>query len=523
MRLLNINTLEFKVFPTEQDRPPYVITSHRWSNDEITFQQFLAHKSDPSICQMRGFQKIQSFCKFVKDWATGVGIDWIWIDTCCIDKTSSSELQEAINSMFRWYSDALVCLAYLKDVQSLDTSPAEVMNDFEQSIWFKRGWTLQELLAPSLVVFLSNNWEVLGHKASTPVRVNEPAKRLRPFSAREIRFPLNQWIARAANIPEDIIADYKKSANLSISQKRSGLDNRNTTRPEDSAYCLLGICGIYLPLIYGEREQAFERLEEAIERRNLRTNAQTPDKSTSQSPNATADQSEIDSSDGEHSEATVNWHEIANKHKDQGNKYYKSGQYEAAIQEYTHAVKTDPRSHIHFGNRAAAFMMMTWYREAIDDCNRALELDPGNRKITERLEKAKAALGQQLGGRPNVDNQESLRHALHPVNSPVLADALRAPSARRSGEVSRTRPSAGAARRATSVDATRALQNPVTKPNVGTERGHSTGSGNLRPLRPEDIRIRAGYGSLPQKDKSRSSQNALLHWALGNPRVPRPN
>ncbi|WPA95605.1 uncharacterized protein RHO25_000207 [Cercospora beticola] len=129
MRLLNINTLEFKVFPTEQDRPPYVITSHRWSNDEITFQQFLAHKSDPSICQMRGFQKIQSFCKFVKDWATGVGVDWIWIDTCCIDKTSSSELQEAINSMFRWYPDALVCLAYLKDVRSLDTSPAEVMND----------------------------------------------------------------------------------------------------------------------------------------------------------------------------------------------------------------------------------------------------------------------------------------------------------------------------------------------------------------------------------------------------------
>ncbi|KAF7193817.1 Protein psi1 [Pseudocercospora fuligena] len=190
------------------------------------------------------------------------------------------------------------------------------MKAFEESVWFRRGWTLQELLAPSMVVFLTSEWEVLGHKASTTVQdsLTSSTGSLRPFNGHEIRLPLNHWIARAARIPEDIIADYRKSSSLSIAEKRSWMDHRKTTRVEDSAYCLLGICGIYLPLIYGEREQAFERLEEAIERRNMKTNAQNSNFSTPRSSIAThttvSDPVEIDSSDGEYSEATVNWPEV---------------------------------------------------------------------------------------------------------------------------------------------------------------------------------------------------------------------
>ncbi|GIZ40850.1 hypothetical protein CKM354_000417300 [Cercospora kikuchii] len=405
MRLLNIHTLEFKLFLTEQDRPPYIITSHRWVDHEITFQQFLAHRSDPSICQTIGFQKIRSFCDFVKDWAKDIDLNWIWIDTC----------------------------------------------------------------------------------------------------------------SRAANIPEDIIADYKKSTSLSIAQKRSWMDNRSTTRPEDSAYCLLGICGIYLPLIYGEREQAFERLEEAIERRNLKTNTQTPNMSTSRSSSATADQSEIDWSDGEHSEATVNWHEIANKHQDQGNKYYKSGQYEAAIQEYTHAIKTEPRSHIHFGNRAAAFMMMTWYREAIDDCNRALELDPGNRKITERLEKAKATLGQQLGGRSNDGDHESAKHAFDPGNVRVPTRPAKSSRLRRSRYTSRSPSPARAARRSASVGPIRESEKIATKPDIKPEREHAKGNGKMHR---DDLYVRETHSAPPQKDGPRNSHFRFSGGAAENPFLP---
>lgn len=185
------------------------------------------------------------------------GIEWIWIDTCCIDKSSSAELNEAINSMFRYYADAYACLAYIQDVRSCHHAPSTVLLDFQKSSWFTRGWTLQELLAPKLVIFLNRNWEVSGHKAG-------PIQTSIQMSVSKIQMPLNPWIARITGIPESVLLDYYTMRNISVERRLEWMAGRTTTRVEDRAYCLLGICDVFLPLIYGEGERAFDRLEETL-------------------------------------------------------------------------------------------------------------------------------------------------------------------------------------------------------------------------------------------------------------------
>lgn len=134
MRLLNSTTLELAEFMGD-DVPPYAILSHTWGKDEVTLRdiQDPTKRKDDSR-----FAKIRACCKQA---AEVDKLDWVWIDTCCIDKTSSAELSEAINSMFVWYKEASVCYAYLSDVPPLD--PFLDVAEFSRSRWFTRGWTLQ--------------------------------------------------------------------------------------------------------------------------------------------------------------------------------------------------------------------------------------------------------------------------------------------------------------------------------------------------------------------------------------------
>lgn len=141
-RVIDATTMELKEFDTCEN-VEYVILSHRWeTDDEIGHQQFLSHDfyrfsrttRTTQLVPKRGFVKIQQCCKVALD----NGICYVWIDTCCIDKKSSAELQEAINSMYQWYHQAYECYAYLYD--------AETTQDLAQSVWFTRGWTLQELI-----------------------------------------------------------------------------------------------------------------------------------------------------------------------------------------------------------------------------------------------------------------------------------------------------------------------------------------------------------------------------------------
>lgn len=202
----------------------YAILSHTWGSDEVTLQDI----NDPSGKSRTGYKKIEDCCSMARK----MEYQYVWIDTCCIDKTSSAELSEAINSMFLWYQEASVCYAYLFDVPG---------TPFEKSKWFTRGWTLQELIAPQNVIFFDENWRELGDKKSLGSRISE-----------------------CTRIPESVLSGEKGIDMFSTAQRMSWAAKRKTSRIEDRAYCLMGLFGVNMPLIYGEREAAYIRLQEEI-------------------------------------------------------------------------------------------------------------------------------------------------------------------------------------------------------------------------------------------------------------------
>jgi hypothetical protein len=141
----------------------YAILSHRWGAEEVTFKDL----TDGTSKGKAGYGKIQ----FCGEQARRNGLQYFWVDTCCIDKSNAVELQEAINSMFRWYQYATKCYVYLPDVLRPRTDSADGSNEdwepiFRKSAWFSRGWTLQELIAPVSVDFFSEEGGLLGNKAS---------------------------------------------------------------------------------------------------------------------------------------------------------------------------------------------------------------------------------------------------------------------------------------------------------------------------------------------------------------------
>jgi hypothetical protein len=136
MRLLHCQTLSFREFYDESSFPPYAILSHTWAaGEEVTLQEMLA----PGASTKTGYAKIKETCRL----ALQLGLEFAWVDTCCIDKSSSAELTESINSMFRWYQKAQICFAYLSDLQPSATSGKDELDQLDQCAWFTRGWTLQ--------------------------------------------------------------------------------------------------------------------------------------------------------------------------------------------------------------------------------------------------------------------------------------------------------------------------------------------------------------------------------------------
>ena len=190
-------------------------------------------------------------------------MQWAWIDTCCIDKRSSAELSEAINSMYAWYRRSAECVVYLADV-SFDPSsddPAALEAALQQSVWFTRGWTLQELLAPKMKVFCNANWQVLCHvcdDASCHIPSKSSHDRLR------YGFKVPGIISKITGIDESCIIDNNVQFHKRVAKRMSWASWRTTTRPEDAAYCLQRIFSVNMTLLYGEGNNAFRRLQEEI-------------------------------------------------------------------------------------------------------------------------------------------------------------------------------------------------------------------------------------------------------------------
>ena len=248
MRLLNVRSLQFAEYHSDNGKPKYVIASHRWVNGfEATFEDVQKRRNTKGL----GYQKLRAFAKYVRERIPSV--EWLWIDTCCINKDSAAELSEAVNLMFEWYRNAEVCLAYLADVKTVGDK-----SGFRRSDWFKRGWTLQELLAPRTVVFLTQTWEVIGNKGGLAYSHAET------FTGPS----LEQEIAEVTKVPERILKNYEASFGLSVSEKLRWMEGRRTTREEDMVYALYGIFDISLGANYGEREcKAMERLLAAVHQR----------------------------------------------------------------------------------------------------------------------------------------------------------------------------------------------------------------------------------------------------------------
>jgi hypothetical protein len=237
MRLVNTRTLQLEEF-VEHSTPPYAILSHTWGPQELLFAD-MADLERARATKPAGVAKLEGLCKLAREQC----LDYAWNDTCCIDKSSSAELSEAINSMYRWYANSRVCYAYLWDVHDCDKhgkpyQRSQVLDQVVASRWFTRGWTLQELIAPERVEFYTKTWTYLGEKGDDDL------------------LPI---LSEASLVDECVLARVVSLKDIIVAKKMYWASKRVTTRKEDIAYCLLGLFGVNMPLLYGEGKKAFIR------------------------------------------------------------------------------------------------------------------------------------------------------------------------------------------------------------------------------------------------------------------------
>ncbi|OTB03184.1 hypothetical protein M426DRAFT_60897, partial [Hypoxylon sp. CI-4A] len=222
-------TLEFVTEPLEHS---YAVLSHTWEEDEISFQEF-QNLSPEELWNRKSFNKIQQTCRLAAEY----GLQHAWVDTCCIDKSSSAELSEAINSMFKWYMNSAICIVFLSDLKP----KSSFKRGFPLCRWLKRGWPLQELIAPRKAAFYDAHWKFRGYKSE-----------------------LITILSAATRIDKAVLEDSQAMHNVPVAKRMSWASSRQTTRIEDEAYFLLGIFDINMPMIYGEGSKAFRRLQEEI-------------------------------------------------------------------------------------------------------------------------------------------------------------------------------------------------------------------------------------------------------------------
>ncbi len=222
MRLLtrklggNSNDFSLVSFPAD-DVPPYAILSHTWSDgEEVTYDELLSGTGK----NKRGYNKI----RFCGERASQDGLQYFWVDTCCINKQDKEELTYALNAMFAWYRKSQICYCYMYDVPKHDLDPEHKDSKFRKSRWFTRGWALQELLAPLYLIFFNCAWEEIGTKSS-----------------------LKGIVADITGIAPSILV-LNKGGDVSVAQRLSWAAERQTSVAADKSYCLLGLLGVNIPM-----------------------------------------------------------------------------------------------------------------------------------------------------------------------------------------------------------------------------------------------------------------------------------
>ncbi|OLN96059.1 Vegetative incompatibility protein HET-E-1-like protein 10 [Colletotrichum chlorophyti] len=246
MWLINTETLKLDEV-VDASSVKYAILSHTWEDDEVSFRDISCLESAK---QKAGFSKIAKTCELARE----RNLRYAWVDTCCIDKSSSAELSEAINSMFQWYKLSTICFVFLSDLRPLATTQLERPTSlfpydhqtFGGCRWFSRGWTLQELIAPHNIEFYNSSWQL--------------------FSTKQLDDGCLSSLAQVTTIPVSVLNRSISLRKIPVGVKMSWAAHRQTKRVEDRAYSLLGIFDINMPMIYGEGSKAFRRLQERIAR-----------------------------------------------------------------------------------------------------------------------------------------------------------------------------------------------------------------------------------------------------------------
>ena len=231
-------------FCHEDEATKYAILSHRWidstevSYDEMVDLAKMNVEGRDEIRHRLGYKKVLDTCRQ----ASNNGYEWVWVDTCCIDKRSSAELSEAINSMYRWYANSGVCYAHLHDVHGSSFPTEQDKKEYPKSDgwpeWFSRGWTLQEMIASSNVQFFNSDWKSIGDKKA-----------------------LARTLTCITQVPEHILKEGLLGNRPCVAQIMSWAAKRTTTRVEDKAYSLMGLLDVNMPMLYGEGKKAFHRLQ----------------------------------------------------------------------------------------------------------------------------------------------------------------------------------------------------------------------------------------------------------------------
>ncbi|PMD31785.1 hypothetical protein L207DRAFT_519129 [Hyaloscypha variabilis F] len=238
MHLINARTLALEQFHAS-DVPRFAILSHALGLDagEVSFQDMSANMS--GAMKKPGFRKIRRACKL----AVLATLEYIYIDMCCIDMKSSAGVSEAVNSVFSRFQCATICYVYLADVPPEPDieKMLDIGSPFSRCRWFKRGWTLQQLIAPPVVHFFDCEWNLIGTKKT-----------------------LAGALSQITHIPVSCLVGCTAPDDYSIAERMSWAAQRRTTRIEDKAYCLVGLFNVKMPVIYGEAEEAFVRLQEEI-------------------------------------------------------------------------------------------------------------------------------------------------------------------------------------------------------------------------------------------------------------------
>ncbi|KAJ8519460.1 hypothetical protein ONZ45_g3573 [Pleurotus djamor] len=252
----------------------YAILSHTWANRELGFRDVNVEggMGVGSLEKKEGYAKLDGMCRVAGEFMCR----YVWFDAVCIDKSNTMEMEETIHSMWKWYQNAYICIVHLSNTNlKLPSYPANSSvsptgprrrgdskrKQLKEDPWFRRGWTLPELLAPKRIKFYLGDWTKMDQRVGRRFDICRVQEEGFDFGAEYVQFL--RLVADAATVPVCAVKQFSLRTH-SAPEVFHWISKRITTRPEDLSYCLMGMLDIHIPIIYGEgHENAFYRLQSA--------------------------------------------------------------------------------------------------------------------------------------------------------------------------------------------------------------------------------------------------------------------